>query len=94
MRLRNDVRRYNFAYALPCRRTRIDRTADRGDITSHDRSDEAGVDLFPTDQTNVRSFHHCISRFDHRYQSATFNHSECFWHQPTPLSLLFVSPCY
>jgi hypothetical protein len=75
MRLRNDVRGYNFSDSLPCGRPGINSAADRGDVTAHDRSDQARVDLFPTNEPNVRGFHHRISRLDHRHQSTAFNHS-------------------
>jgi hypothetical protein len=74
----------NFAYSLPCRRAGINSGTDRPDVAAHNRRYQTSVDLFPTDETNVRGFHHRVSRFDHRHQSATFNHSECFWHDKSP----------
>jgi len=77
------MRCYNFADALTCRSTCVNRTAYRGDVATYDCSHETGVDLFPTDEANVRGFHHRVGSFNHRHQAATFNHSECFWHSGT-----------
>src|SRR5688500_11796286 len=90
MRLRNDVRGHHLANSLPGRRPGVDRDTDSSDIASHNRGDQAGIDLLPTNETNVCSFHHGVSRFDHRYQSTTFNHSECFWHNIVLCALCFV----
>jgi hypothetical protein len=75
----------NFANPLPCSRSGVNSGSDRGDVTADDRRDQTSIDLFPANETNVGGLHHCVSRFDHRHQSATFNHSECFWHKLCPL---------
>src|ERR1051325_4232150 len=84
MRLRDNVSRDYFADALACRGARVNCTANGSDVTTHDRGHESRVDLFPTDEANVRGFDHCVGSFDHRHQATTFDHSECFRHQTPP----------
>jgi hypothetical protein len=84
------MRRNNFADSLPCRGAGVNRGTNCRDVAAHDGSDQTSVDLFPTDETNVRGFHHRVSRFDHRDQPTTFNQSECFWHDIVLCSLCFV----
>jgi hypothetical protein len=73
-----------FADALAGSRTSIDSGTDSGHIAAHNCSHQAGIDLFPADESNVRGFHHRVGSFNHRHQAATFDHSECFRHQDLP----------
>jgi hypothetical protein len=75
MGLRDDVGSYNFADSITGGRTGINRATNSGNIATHDRGHETGVDLLPTDETHIRAFHHRISGFDHRHQATTFDHS-------------------
>src|SRR5215217_3525149 len=84
MWLRDDVRCNDLADSLARGGACIHRTPDSGYVATHDRGHEPGVDLFPTDETNVRGFYHGVSGFDHRYEAAAFHHSECFRHQLPP----------
>jgi len=69
-----------LADSLSGRSARINRAANSRNIATHDCRHETSVDLFPADEANIRSFHHRVSGFDHRYEATTFNHSECFRH--------------
>ena len=50
----------------------------RTDITTHDRGDQSGIDLLPTDKHDVRSLDHRVGGFNHADQSARFDHADCF----------------
>jgi hypothetical protein len=75
MGLRNYVGRDHFTDSLSCSSAGVNSASDRSDVSAHDRRHQAGVDLFPANETNVRRFHHRIGSFDHRHQSTAFNHS-------------------
>jgi hypothetical protein len=81
MGLRDHVRSHYFTDSFACRSAGVDCRANRSNVAAHDRGYQSGIDLFPTDQTNVGSFDHRVRGFDHRDQTATFNQSECFRHQ-------------
>ena len=72
------VRRGNRTYAPGRSRTSVNRSFNRTDLTTNDRSDEPGVDLFVADQLYVRRFDHRVGRFDHGNHAKTFDHSKCF----------------
>jgi hypothetical protein len=74
------MRRHDFANSLTGRSARIDCTTNRRYVSTHNRGDQTGVDLFPADEPNVRRLNSSVSRFDHRDQPATLDHSECFRH--------------
>jgi hypothetical protein len=75
------VGRDDLADSLPGGSAGIDCSTHSGNIAPHDRSHEAGIDLFPTDKANIRGFDHRVGSFNHRHETTTFNHSECFRHQ-------------
>ena len=80
MELRDNMGRDNFADTLSGRRTSVNSTTNGRDVATYDRSHETGIDLFPTDEANVSRFHHCVGGFNHRHQTTTFDHSQCFCH--------------
>src|SRR4051812_47627210 len=85
MELSDHVGGNYFTDSLACGGARVDRTANSSDVATHNRGHETGVDLFPTNETNIRSFHHRVGSLDHGHESTTFNHSECFRHcSPLP----------
>jgi hypothetical protein len=84
------MRRDDLANSLARRRPGIDCTPDCRYVSTHNRGDETSVDLFPTDEANIRRLNHRVSRFDHRHQPTTFDHSECFRHASLLLCLFVV----
>jgi hypothetical protein len=72
-----------FADAFSGCSARVNCTSNSGDISTHDRGHQTGIDLFPADETNVRRFYHCVGSFNHRHETTTFDHSQCFRHQLT-----------
>jgi hypothetical protein len=52
--------------------------SNRSNLSSHDRCDKTGVDLFVSDQSDIGRLDHCVGRFDHSDQAHTFNHPQCF----------------
>ena len=50
----------------------------RADVTSDNRGDQAGVDLLPADEHDVRGLHHRVGGLDHAHESARFDHAERF----------------
>jgi len=68
------------------RGTRIGRCLDRSHIASDDRGHEAGVDLLPADEDDIRRLDHRVGRFDHADQPARLDHSERVAH----FTLFFV----
>ena len=60
------MRGYHFADSLARGGACIDGAADGGDVTTNNRGDQAGIDLFPADKTNIRGLHHRVCSFNHR----------------------------
>jgi hypothetical protein len=87
MELSDHMRCDYFTNTLSGGSAGINRTTDRRNVTTHDRRHQAGVDLFPTDEANVRSFDHRVRSLDHGYESAAFNHSERFRHDYLPAKI-------
>jgi hypothetical protein len=72
------VRSYYFADPPTGGSTGFDGALDRADFTAHDRGYQTGIDLFPTNQHDVRGFYGGIGGFDHCYQATTFDQSQGF----------------
>ena len=85
MRLRDDMRGNNFADLASGGCACIDRTPNGCDITTDDGGNQAGVNFFPADESNIRRLNHGVGRFNHRHQASAFNHSKCFRHMLSPL---------
>jgi len=80
MWLRDHVCGHYLANSLSGCGAGINRTTNSRNIATHDGRHETSVDLLPADETNIRSFHHRVSGFDHCHEATTFDHSECFRH--------------
>ena len=74
----DDVCGDDFADAPTGGRAGFDGAFNGADFTTDDARYQAGVDLFPADQHDVRGFHRGVRGFDHRYQTATFDQSQGF----------------
>src|SRR5215472_12514343 len=81
VRARDDVRTHDFADSATGRRAGVNCRFNRAHLTADNRSHQSGVNLLPADQRHVGSFHGRVGSFNHRYQSAAFNHSQGFLHR-------------
>jgi hypothetical protein len=72
------VSRENFADFAARGGSGVNGSFDGANFAAHDRCDQAGVDLFPADQHDIGGLNRRISRFNHRDQAATFDHSQSF----------------
>ena len=75
MRPGDDMRRDDLADAPAGSSAGFDGAFDCADFTTNDARYQAGVDLFPADQHDVRGFNGGVRSFNHRDQAATFDHS-------------------
>jgi hypothetical protein len=80
VRARDDVHADKFADAARGGGTGVGRGLDGGDVPTDNGRDKSGTDLLIPDKLHVRSFHHCIGRFDHRDEALALYHSQCFLH--------------
>src|SRR5829696_3133895 len=92
MWLRDDVRCNDLADSLARRGAGINGTPHSSYITTNDCGHQTRVDLFPTDEANLRGFNHGVGGFDHRDQAAAFHHSKCFRHQLPPVPQIVAKP--
>src|SRR5215204_136431 len=92
MWLRDHVCCHDLADSLSRGSAGVDSTTNRSDVATHDGGHEAGVDLLPADEANVRGLHHRIGGFNHCHQATAFDHSECFRHQLPPSAQIVAKP--
>jgi hypothetical protein len=78
------MRRHDLADSLAGGSARVNSATHGGNISTHDRGHQACIDLLPPDEANIRRFDHCVRSLDHRHETSTFDHSECFRHQLPP----------
>jgi len=75
VRARDNVSRNHFADFASGGSACFDSGFDRADLPPHDGGYKPGVHFFPADKLDVGSFDHGIGGFNHRHQTAAFNHS-------------------
>ena len=85
-RTRDDVDADQLADAARGGGAGVGRGLHGADVAADDRGDQAGIDLLPADEDDVRGLHHRVGRFDHADQAARFDHAErvaeqvlCHW---------------
>ena len=78
---RNHVHTDELTHAFSRTCTSIRRRLNRCDITPNDHRGVATADLFVADQFNLRSFYHCIGRFNDSHKSSRLNHAQGVCHR-------------
>jgi hypothetical protein len=71
----NDMGSDNFADSTSSCRAGIDRASYRCDLAPYDCGDQTCVDFLVSNQLDVGSLDHRVSRFNHRDQASAFNHT-------------------
>ena len=78
MRTRDDVDRYELAYAAGCSGSCIGSGFNRGYVTADDSRYESGTDLFVSDKLDVGGLDHGVSGFNRADETFGFDHAEGF----------------
>ena len=73
---RNDVDADQLADAAGGGRSGIGRGLHRTHVAANERRDQAGIDLLPAHEHDVRGLEHRVGRFDHADQPARLDHAE------------------